>query len=730
MLHYLNTPLDELTRETAISRRAFLALSAGAAGGLLIGARIPGAIGEAQAAGGGLVQPFVKIGTDSTVTVIVKHLDKGQGPATGLATLIADELDASVEQMAVEFAPANTEVYKNLAFGVQGTGGSTAMPNSFDQYRQAGAVARRMVLEAAGEALSAAWSELTIENGVIRAPDGQTLSFGDVADAAATRAVPTDVAVKAPEDWVYIGKHFPRLDTGMKSTGAVGTYGMDVQMDNMLVAAVQRSPRFGGTVKSFDASAAEGMPGVAGVVLLPHGVAVLADTTWNAFQARDAITIEWDDSAAETRSTDTIMEEFRALTNKPGLPSVSRGDVAAGFQKATKVVEATFEFPYLAHTPMEPIDVTVLVEDDKATFWTGSQLQTLDQNVGATVLGLTPDKVFINTLWAGGSFGRRAIYDSHYVAEAAMIAKVWGKTQPIKVVWSREDDVKGGYYRPVHIHKVKAGIDDAGTITAWEHRIVGQSILKGTIFESFAVQDGIDNATVEGASDMPYTTEAMALDVHHPEVGVPTLWWRSVGHTHTAYVVESMMDELAEAAGEDPVAYRLARLPADAREAGVLRLAAEKAGWGEAPEGGISRGVAVHKSFGSYVAEIADVRMRDDGTVKVEKVVAGVDCGVPINPDNIRAQVEGGIGYGLSSILREEITLTDGVVDQSNFYDYLPMRISDMPVIDVHIVDSTVSPTGIGEPGTPPIGPAVANAVARATGRRVRTLPFSKHGLA
>lgn len=727
MLHYLEKPLAAAKP----TRRTFLAMSAGAVGGLLIGATLPKSAAKA-ATGDTLAMPFVHVTPDSKVVVIIKHLDKGQGAATGLATLVAEELDAEPEQVSVEYAPSDAETYKNLLFGIQGTGGSTAMANSFEQYRQAGATARSMLVSAAAEAWGVDPSAVSIEGGMLVSGSNKA-SFGEMAGAAAGQAVPEDVVLKEPSAWRYIGKDFPRVDVVQKTKGSVGMYGMDVHLDNQLVAVTARPPRFGGTVASLDASAALETPGVVDVLQIPQGVVVLADNTWRAMMGRDALDIEWDFSAAENRGTDEIIEEYRALAATVGTPSTTKGDAAGALANAAKVVEAEYIFPFLAHTPMEPLNITMLFDGETATLWTGSQLQTLDHMTTAGVLGIGPEKVAINTLWGGGSFGRRAIYDSHYAAEAAVIAKAWlektGEARPIKMVYTREDDVQGGYYRPLHLHKVRAGVDADGNISGWEHRVVGQGIMIGTSFESFAVHDGVDHSSVEGVADTTYSIPDMAVDVHHPTVGVPVLWWRSVGHTHTAYVMETMMDELAAAAGRDPVEFRLQYLAEDPRKAGVLKLAAEKAGWGS-PMEGRSQGIAVHKSFNSYVAEVAEVSMRDDGTVKVEKVVAAVDCGVPVNPDNIRAQVEGGLGYGLSAVLREEITLTEGEVDQWNYPDYTPLRITDMPEVDVHIVPSTEAPTGIGEPGTPPIGPAVANAVAAATGTRVRDLPMSKHDLA
>lgn len=727
MLHYLDKALEA----PKPSRRSFLKLSAGALGGLLIGGALPHA---ARANGDdAFVQPFVHITPDNTVTVLVKHLDKGQGAATGLATLVAEELDASADQIAVEFAPSNPQVYANSLFGVQGTGGSTAIANSFLQYREAGAAARAMLVAAAAEAWGVAPEAVSVADGMLSS-GANSASFGDMASAAAGQAVPEAVTLKPAEQWRYIGKDMPRIELPQKTRGSVGLFGMDAKPEGVLIAVTARPPQFGATVASFDAEAARAMPGVQAVLNIPQGVVVIADNTWRALQARDALAIEWDLSAAETRGTDELTAEYAALLDQPGLPAGAKGDTAGKLAGAAEVVEASYHFPFLAHAPMEPLNMTVLFDGERATLWGGSQIQTIDHNVAAGVLGIPFENVAIHTMWGGGSFGRRATADAHLVAEAATIAAAWlgetGAPAPIKLVYSREDDIKGGYYRPLTLHKVRAGLDAEGNIAGWEHRIVGQGIMIGTPFESFLVQDGVDHSTTEGVADTTYSLPDMAVDVHHPSVGVPVLWWRSVGHTHTAYVMETMMDQLAEAAGRDPVEFRLAYLSDDPRLAGVLRLAAEKAGWDSPAPEGIHRGVAVHKSFNSYVAEVAEVRMRDDGTVKVEKVTCAVDCGIPVNPDNIVAQIEGGLAYGLSAILREEITLTGGEVDQFNYPDYAPLRITDMPLVEVHIVPSTEAPTGIGEPGTPPIGPAVANAVAKATGQRITELPFTKHGLA
>ncbi len=734
MMHLLNQTSLLSFASAAPTRRGFLKLSAAAGAGLAIGVTLPlpRTTGATEAVPS--FNPFVEVRDNGKVRVVIKHLDKGQGPATGLATLVAEELDAAWEQMEIRFAPANAALYNNLQWGeVQGTGGSSAIANAFEQYRRAGATARAMLLAAASDVWDVPAEELSIDAGKITHASGQSGSFGEFAQVAATLPVPDTVGLKSPDEWIYIGKSFPRLDSKMKSEGAVGVYGMDHQMDDMLIATLVKSPKFGGTVQSFESEAAKAVRGVVDVIQVPQGVAVLATSTWPAIKARDLLDVQWDFSGAEIRSSSDIMARYLELADEPGAPVKAVGDVEAGIANANSVIEATYQFPFLAHAPMEPIDVTVQFDGETATFWTGSQLQTLDQNIGASVLGIDPSKVAVETLWAGGSFGRRAIYDSHYVAEAASIAKSWyeasGKAQPIKLVYTREDDIRGGYYRPAYVHKIKAGVTSDGKVAGWHHRIVGQSILKGTMFEAMLVHDGIDHTSVEGVEDTPYTLDNFTVELNTTDVKVPGLWWRSVGHTHTAYAMETMVDQLAKAAGRDPVDFRKDMLSNDARKLGVLELVAEKSEWGQEVPAGRARGVAVHKSFSTYVAQVVEISQQDDGAIKVEKVWCAVDCGIAVNPDNIASQMEGGIGYGLGAILRNEITLTEGAIDQGNFDSYEPLRIEDMPDIEVHIVPSAEPPTGVGEPGTPPIGPAVANAIFAMSGKMPTKLPLSHEGL-
>jgi isoquinoline 1-oxidoreductase beta subunit len=494
----------------------------------------------------------------------------------------------------------------------------------------------------------------------------------------------------------------------------------------MLTALIARPPRFGATVKSFDATAARRVKGVTHVVPVPAGVAVVATGFWAARKGREALRVTWDESRAETRGTDELYAAYRVLAGQPGTPARREGDVDGALRGAARVLEAVYEFPYLAHAPMEPLDAVIRIGADGVDYWAGSQGPTLDQQVIARIVGVPANTVRIHTLLAGGSFGRRVTPDSDVAGEAASIAKAIGGDRAVKLVWTREDDVQGGKYRPLYVHRLRAGLDAQGNVVAWEHRIVGQSIAKGTPFESAMVKNGVDRTSVEGAANLPYAVPAIAVDLHTTDVGVPVLWWRSVGSTHTAYATETFLDELAQAAARDPIELRRALLAKHPRHLATLNLAADRAGWGQPLPAGRARGVAVHESFNSVVAQVAEVSLRPDGLPKVERVVCAVDCGTAINPDIIRAQMEGGIGYGLAGALWSEITLVQGRVQQRNFDGYRPLRISEMPAVEVHIVPSGAAPTGVGEPGVPPLAPAVANALVHLTGQRVRRLPFAR----
>jgi isoquinoline 1-oxidoreductase subunit beta len=746
MLHHLirqaaqsGFPDDSFGRtlvQVAPSRRNFLK-AAGAGGALILGAHLPLPALAASGAPAGIVGPadprphlFVIIAPDNTVTVLAKHLDKGQGIVTGLATIVAEELDADWAQMRGAFAPADSKLYGNHFFGIQGTGGSTAIANSWDELRMAGAAARAMLVATAAARWNVPTGEVTVAKGVVsHAASNRRFTFGELAEDAAKLPVPQTVALKAAKDYTLIGKPgLHRLDHASKTDGSA-IFAMDIRRPGQVTAVLARSPRFGGTVKSVDDAAARAVPGVLDVLTLPVGVAVIAKNTWTAIKGREALKIVWDDGKAETRGTDQMLADYRKLAQIPGAVAADKGDVAKAFAGAAAVVEGEFVFPYLAHAPMEPLNATVALNPDGGcTIWAGSQFQGVEQMVVAHVLGCKPEQVKIETQWAGGSFGRRATTNADYIAEAAIIAKAYGKA-PVHLVWTREDDIKGGRYRPLFLHTIKAAVDSSGSLVAWQQRIVGQSFMAGTPFEKMMVKNGVDATSVEGASDMAYAVPNLAVDLHSPASSVTTLWWRSVGHTHTAYAKEVMIDQLAKAAGKNPLAFRLAMLKDHPRMANVLTLAAEKAGWDKPLPKGKGRGVAVHESFNTFVAHVAEVTVSDKGHVTVDRVVVAVDCGQVVNPDVVTAQMEGATGWGIGHALRGEITLTDGLVDQSNFDGFLPLRMSDMPKVEVHIVDSHERPTGAGEPGVPTSAPAVANAVFAVTGKPVQTLPFSRGGM-
>ncbi|MBV8342359.1 MAG: xanthine dehydrogenase family protein molybdopterin-binding subunit, partial [Gammaproteobacteria bacterium] len=597
---------------------------------------------------------------------------------------------------------------------------------SWDQLRKAAATARAMLVAAAAKQWKVPVGELTVSEAVVaHTGAGRKATFGELAGAAAREPVPMDVKLKDPAAFKIVGKDkLPRLDSRAKSTGRQ-QFAIDVVLPGMMTAVVMRPPLFGGKVSSFDATQAKAVAGVVDVVQIPRGVAVVGRDLWSAKKGRDALKVTWDESGAEKRGTDTLIRDYRALARgTEALTAVQRGDAEAALKHAAKRVDGEFVFPYLAHAPMEPLTAVCRLSADKCERWAGSQLQTIDQMNAAAATGLKPEQVFINTLAAGGTFGRRANGESDFISEVAGIAKATGGKYPVRLIWTREDDITGGRYRPMNYHRISAGIDKDGKV-AYLQRVVGQSIVAGTPFEGM-MKDGLDPFCVEGNAPDQYDVEHAHVSWTRPQVGVPVLWWRSVGHTHMAFSKEVMIDELAEAAGRDPVEFRLALLGKHPRHAGALKLAAEKAGW-DTPfrkERGRGRGVAVHESFGSVVAQVAEVTVSGD-KITVDRVVCAVDCGIAVTPDVIRAQMQSGIGYGLSAALYGKITLTDGHVDQSNFHQYQVLRINDMPrIIEVYVVPSTNPPSGVGEPGTPPIAPAVANAVRAATGVRLHTLPF------
>jgi isoquinoline 1-oxidoreductase beta subunit len=714
-----------------VNRRQFIAATSAVAGGLIVGFRPIDAAAQEGAPTAPSPNPFegyIRIGADSRVTVLCAHMEGGQGIHTGIATLVAEELGADWSQISLEAAWGDPTLYGNVAMGgeFQLTGGSTGLFSSWQRYRQAGAVARTLLTAAAAAAWGVPAAEIQVALGELSHRSGQRGKFADFIEQAAKLTPPQDVALKQADEWTLIGNdELRRPDTADKTMGRQD-YTIDVQLPGMLTAVLKRPPRFGGTMKSYDAESVRSMSGVVDVVATPRGVAVVAKSYWEALKARDQLLVEWDESNAEQRSSAVFMDAYRRQAEESeGIAVHGVGDINSALETAEQTLGAEFEFPYLAHAAMEPLNAVARFDNGVLEIWAGHQMPDVYQQVAADIMEISPDRVKLHVMTTGGFFGRRATPDSDVIVEAVSIVKAMGEGVPVRVQWSREDDMTGGRYRPMYFHKVDAALDDNGKLSAWKHHVVGQSIMGGTLFEEMIVRDGVDATSVEGIDDMPYAIPNFSVRLTTTDVGVPVLWWRSVGHTHTAFAVETVIDDLALMAGTDPVAFRRELLAGRPRYLGVLELAAAKAGWSEPLAPGRHRGIAVHMAFGTYVAEVAEVSVKD-GSWKVERVVCAVDCGVAVNPDNVRAQMEGSIGFALAAIKHGEITLTDGVVDQDNYDTYPILRIGEMPEVEVHIVESTETPSGVGEPGVPPLGPAVSNALLAATGARKRVLPLGE----
>lgn len=727
-----------MTVAASMKRREFLQAGAALSGGLIISLYVPDFVPASAARSNAVagtaaesakpiaLNAFVHIAPGETVTVISNHSEMGQGIYTALPMLINEELEADWSKVRVESAPV-AAVYNHTVFGIMMTGGSTTTSSEYDRFRKMGAMARIMLLSASAQAWNVDPSTCRAEKGfVVHAASNRRASYGSLAEAASKITPPADIPLKDPKDFTLVGKPTHRLDTPSKVNGTA-QFGLDVYIPGMLTAVVQRAPVFGGKVVSFDATKAKAIPGVVNVVQVPSGVAVLAKGFWPAKLGREKLEIQWDDGPGANISTVFLREQFAALSHTPGNVARKVGDPAAALAGAAKTITAEYEVPYLAHAMMEPLNAVVDLHEDHAEIWSGTQFQTGDRAAAAQVAGLQPEQVSLHTTFLGGGFGRRANPASDFVMEATHVAKA--ANAPVKVVWTREDDIRGGWYRPMWYDHFAAGLDASGNPVAWTHTIVGQSIMTGTMFESFGVKNGIDSTSVEGAADLIYGIPNLQVDLHSPKNEVPVQWWRSVGHSHTGFSVEAFLDEVAHAGGKDPYELRRALLANQPRMLAVLDLVAQKANWGSPYPTGHARGIATHFSFESYVAQVAEVSVDSDGTVHVHRVVAAVDCGRTVNPDTVKAQIEGGIIFGLTAALKTEITLDKGRVQQRNFHDYPMVRMFESPDVEVYIVSSNEKPTGVGEPGVPPIAPAVANAIFAATGKRVRRLPIKPEDL-
>src|SRR5215471_5983185 len=724
----------KLENDLHLNRRSFLRASTAAAGGLLVSLYLdlPSLAQEANQIPPATVYPpdaFVHVRPDGKITITVNRLEFGQGVQTALPMILADEMDADWAQVIAELAPA-ADVYKDPLFGIQMVGGSGSIAHSFQQYRELGARVRAMLVAAAADQWKVSPDQCRTEASVVHGPGGKSATYAQLAEPAAKQPVPQKVQLKDPSQFRLIGKKVRRLDSRPKCDGSQ-KFGLDLDLPGMKTAVVAHPPVFGARVKSFDDKAARELPGV-DVFEIPlakgAGVAVVADKFWTAKQARDRLKIDWDLAAVDHADTSQLWTQYKDLARTTGNIAVSRGDQKAldAITDANRIV-AEFEFPYLAHTPMEPLNTTIRFDGDRAEAWVPSQFQTMDQIAIAQVLGLKPDQVTFHTEYAGGGFGRRAVIDSHVQREAAVIAKRLRGT-PVKLIWTREDDVQGGYYRPMFAHRVEIGIGQDGMPAAWRHVIVGQSLVAGTPFAPMMIKNGVDATAVEGAADAPYNIPNFQVSAHHPTPNVPVLWWRSVRHTHTAFVMETLMDELAARANADPIAYRRKLLKPDA---GKVRLALDlmdekSASWRNSLPQGHAFGVACHESFGTGVACAAEVSIENQRP-RIHRVTVAVDPGLAVNPLTIEAQFQAGVAFGVTQLMAKgAITLKDGRVEQRNFDGYVPPYMVDAPVaVDVHIVPSSEAPSGCGEPPVPVISPAVVNALAKLTGKRYRSLPLT-----
>ena len=695
-----------------LSRRGFLKVGTTAAGGLLIGFYLPGKTAfAAEPNSPKSLNAFVHIGSDDTVTFTIHKPENGQGTTTSLAQLLAEELEVDWKKIRWEYAPINP-VY--ASGGLQGTVGSQAIRTTYTPLRQAGAVAREMLVQAAAQQWSIDKAQCRAENStVINTLTNAKLSYGSLADAASQLTPPAanTLKLKTPDQFKIVGKPTKRLDTPSKITGKA-TFALDVRLPGMLYAVVARCPVIGGSVASFDATAARAVPGVRHVVQIPEGVAVVADNTWAAMEGRKALTVQWNEGSNANLDSAGIRKILEDCVATPGNVAKRTGDGEGALAAAAKQIEAVYEAPYVAHAPMEPFTCVADVKADTCEVWVGSQLPSVANGNAVQASGLPANKVNLHTLVMGGGFGSRG--GGAYVTESVEISKAIGV--PVKLTYTREDDLQTDRFRPSSYMRFKAGLDAAGKPTAWTARVSCSSFA--------GLRNGVDREGVAGIDDILYDIPNIQVEYREPGLKIPTNYWRSVGHSQNTFFTESFIDELALAAGKDPVEYRRQLLVNQPRLLGALNLAAEKAGWGKTLPAGRAMGVAVVNCFGSFNAQIAEVSIVQ-GKVRVHRVVSAVDCGQVVNPAGVQQQMQSAIVYGLSAALRGNITFDKGRVQQTNFHQYEPLRMDEMPVIETHIVPSTNNPGGMGEVGTPAIAPAVGNAIFKATGKRVRRMPFS-----
>jgi isoquinoline 1-oxidoreductase beta subunit len=694
-----------------LDRRNFLKSTAVAAGGLVLGFHVPKALHAEGAAG--KLNAFVQVGTDDTITLYIHKAEMGQGTVTSLSMLLAEELECDWKKIRTEFPGVDPVAYGQM----QGVFGSMSVRTSWEPLRKAGATAAEMLIQAAAQKWNVPKSQCRAENNsVLNVATNQRLSYGSLAEAASKLPVPQyGVALKDPTQFKLVGKSQKRMDTPDKVSGRT-TFGIDVKIPGMLYATLLRCPVFGGKVQSFDATKAKAVPGVKQVVQISNGVAVLAENTWAAMEGRKALVVQWDEGPMASTSSATIRKVFADLAEKPGAVARKEGDVAAALASAPRRLDAVYEAPYLSHAPMEPLNAVAHVRADSADVWSGMQIQSVARQTAARLAGLPQEKVQIHTVYLGGGFGRRGGAD--FIGEAVEISKAAGV--PVKLQWTRDDDLQHDTYRPASYTKFSAALDDKGMPTVWNVRVVCPSF--------GGLRNGVDRTAVEGIAEIRYTIPNILVDYHPPDVGIPTSYWRSVGYSQNTFFTESFLDEMAVAAKKDPVEFRRQLLAKAPRMLGVLELAAEKSGWGKPLPAGRRRGVAVVDNLGSFNAQVAEISI-EKGKLRVHRVVCAVDCGHVVNPSIVVQQIESGIVYGLSAAMRGEITIDRGRVQQTNFNNYEPLRMDEMPVIETYIVPSTNPPGGIGEASTPAIAPAVTNAIFSATGKRIRRLPIRAEDL-